>query len=237
MKGVTGRTFAPQNPRVLIQNVFAGDASELSDSQRTEALAVVGVGMVTQNQSPAFARGEVRDVFFAPPGIVDDEAQVETVSRSTATFKIGGKKLLLPDLLGGDIAPLAAITVSGVEDGYGFQGATDKNLSGYPADRNAEWSSGQKEGATLRLTWKTPQKIDGIALYDRTNLNDNATRSELRFSDGTSLEIGALPNDGQTPGDARFSAKVVEWVEWKALNVSKETEHIGLSEIAVFAAP
>ena len=234
MNGVTGRNLAPQSPRSLIQNALTG---ELSSLQQTEALAVVGVGMVTQNQSPIFAPGEVRDVFFSSPGVVDgDETRVETVSRSKAFFKIDGQTVRFPVIFGADdIARNATVSGSGTENGYGFSGAVDQVLSGYPTDRDAEWSAGQKEGATLRLTWKTPQKIDRIALYDRPNLTDQMTRSQLTFSDGTSLEVDALPNDGETPVEIRFPAKTVEWVEWKALEV--RGDNAGLSEIAVFRAP
>ncbi len=234
MKGVTGRDFAPQAPRQLAQAALAG---EITTAQRDEALAVVGVGIVTKNQSPVFAPGDIRDAVFAPEGVTDDAAHVETVSHSKASFQIGGKTVRLPELFGpDDIAPDATVTVSGVEDGYGFAGATDRNLGGYPGERGLEWSASTKEGATIRLTWKTPQRIDHIALYDRPNVNDNVLRSQLTFSDGTTLEVGPLPNDGDTSTDARFPAKTVDWVEWKALSMSPLSEHAGLSEIAVFRA-
>lgn len=236
MKGVTGRDFAPQSPRELLQNALTGELSgEMTDAQRDEALAVVGVGVVAQNQSPILARGDVRDVVYAP-GVLDSAPTVETVSRSKVTLRVGGQKMMLPNLLGGDIAPAAKVTVSGAENGYGFAGATDKMPGGYPDDRNNEWSSGQKVGATIRLTWKTPQRIDRVALFDRPNENDNATRSLLTFSDGSTVEVGALPNDGQTPAEARFAPKTVRWVEWKVLAVSDATENVGLGEFAVFAA-
>jgi hypothetical protein len=114
-------------------------------------------------------------------------------------------------------------------------GAVDTILGGYPGNKAAEWSSGQKAGATLRLTWKTPQKINRIALYDRPNEIDNVTRSQLTFSDGTTLEVGPLPDNGETANEVQFPAKTVEWVEWKALDMHGANS--GLSEIAVFRAP
>ncbi len=233
MSGVTGRDFAPQSPRDLLRSALKEIAS---NTQRDAVLAVVGVGVVSKNQSPIYARGDVRDVVYAPPGVLDDAPKVETVSRSTATFEVGGSTLMVPDPVFGDIAPQATATVSGNEGGYGPQGAIDKIPGGYPDNRANEWSSGQKEGATMRLTWKTPQRIDRIALFDRPNENDNATKSLLTFSDGTQIEVGPLPNDGKTPADVRFPAKTVEWVEWKALAVSDNTLNIGLGEFAVFPA-
>jgi hypothetical protein len=234
MKGVLGRDFMPQSSQQLIESALA---LEPPKPERDEALAVVGVGLVTLNQSPTFAPGNMRDIVFAPVSVTDD-VRTETISRSKASIQIGGKTVHLPEIFGpDDIAPEATVTVSGVEGGYGFAGATDKVLGGYPGDARAEWSSGQKVGATLRLTWKTPQKINRIALYDRPNLNDNVTSSQLTFNDGTTLTLGALPNDGNTPYDVSFPDKTVEWVEWKVLAMSPKSENAGLSEIAVFRAP
>ncbi|RYX80831.1 DUF5110 domain-containing protein [bacterium] len=235
MGGLTGRDFAPQPLRSLVKSALS---SQLTTAERTEALAVVGVGIVSLNQSPVMATGDVRDVVFAPEGIVDDAPRVETISRSKASFSIDGERLNLPEIFGpDDIAPQATVTVSGLEGGYGFAGATDKVLGGYPNDRGAEWSANQKEGATIRLTWKTPQSINRIALYDRPNTNDNLLRSQLTFSDGTTIQVGPLPNDGDLPAEVRFPAKTIEWVEWKALEMTPSSEHAGLSEIAVFRAP
>ena len=233
MTGAMGRDFAPQAPRDLLRNALK---NVTSSEERDAALAVVGVGIVAKNQSPIFAKGDVRDVVYAPPGILDEVPKIETLSRSSARFEIGGDTLLWPDPVFGDIAPDATATVSGVENGYGFRGATDKIPGGYPENRDNEWSSGQKVGATIRLTWKTPQKIDRIALFDRPNANDHALKSQLTFSDGTTLEVGALPNDGKTPAETRFAPKTVTWVEWKALEISAQTENIGLGEFAVFPA-
>jgi alpha-glucosidase (family GH31 glycosyl hydrolase) len=232
MSGLTGRDFATQPLRQLAKSALA---APLTNAERVEALAVVGVGVIPMNQSPVMAPGDVRDVVFAPADVVDDETRIETVSRSRASFSIGGEKLNLPEIFGpDDIAPGATVSVSGLESGYGFAGATDKVLGGYPGDRDAEWSADKKEGATIRLSWKTPQKINRIALYDRPNINDNVLRSQLTFSDGTTLEVGPLPNEGDLPAEVRFADKTVEWVEWKALEMSTSSEHAGLSEIAVF---
>jgi alpha-glucosidase (family GH31 glycosyl hydrolase) len=234
LKGVMGRDFAPQPSRDLAQQVLG---AALTKAERDEALAVLGIGVITQNQSPVFAPGDMRDIVFAPLDVTDD-VRTETVSRSKASIQIGGKTVRLPESFDADdIASEATVTVSGVEGNYGFAGATDKVLGGWPGDVRAEWSSGQKVGATLRLTWKTPQKINRIALYDRPNLNDNVTSSQLTFSDGTTLTLGTLPNDGNTPYEVSFPDKTVVWVEWKALAMSPKSGNAGLSEIAVFRTP
>ena len=77
MSGVTGRAFAPQSPRDLLRSALKEIAS---NTQRDAVLAVVGVGVVSKNQSPIYARGDVRDVVYAPPGVLDEAPKIETVS-------------------------------------------------------------------------------------------------------------------------------------------------------------
>ena len=107
------------------------------------------------------------------------------------------------------MAGTAKVTASGVEGGYSVDGATDGVVGGYPGDKSQEWSAGSTVGATLTLTWATPQTIDHILLYDRPNLTDQITSGLITFSDGTTLPVGALPNDAKTPFDLRFPAKTV----------------------------
>jgi alpha-glucosidase (family GH31 glycosyl hydrolase) len=233
MQALTGRTFSPQSPRTLLKQAMA---SNLTSEQITEALAIVGVGVVRKNLSPTFMNGEVRDVVYSPEGVLDDAPKVSTVSRSRVTIKVDGRDVSLPNaLLGSDnIASKAKITVSGVENGYGSAGATDGIIGGYPTNRNAEWASGQKDTSSIRLTWDTAQTIDRVALFDRVNTVDHITSGVLRFSDGTSIPVGALENDASSPTELRFAPKTVTWVEFQVQAVTGPTEGSGLAEIAVF---
>jgi hypothetical protein len=235
MTALTGRDFAPQSPRDLLKTAMSGD---MDGDEMKEALAVVGVGVVRKNLSPTFTNGEVRDIVYAPEGVLDDTPFVSTVSQSRATLKFDGQVLRLPNgLLGNNnIAAAARVKVSGIEPGYGQSGANDGEVSGYPNNSRAEWASGQKENTSIRLDWDTPQTIDRIALFDRINVNDNILKGILTFSDGTTVDVGALPNDGETPFLAKFPAKTVNWVEFKVLAVSSTTEGSGLAEISVFRA-
>ncbi len=135
-----------------------------------------------------------------------------------------------------NVAGVAKVTASGVEGGYSIDGATDGVVGGYPGDKSQEWSAGGTVGATLTLTWATPQTIDRILLYDRPNLTDQITSGEIAFSDGTTLSVGALPNDAKTPLTLRFPAKTVTALTFKVTSVKPGTENAGLAEIAVFRA-
>ncbi|RYG73228.1 DUF5110 domain-containing protein [bacterium] len=235
MTALTGRTFTPQSSRDLLKNALAG---EMTGEQTTEAMAIVGVGMVRKNLSPTFINGEIRDVFYAADGVLDGVPAVNTSSSSRANIRFNGRTLILPNaLIGSDnLARSAKVTLSGIETGYSEGGINDLDVSGYPDNAKAEWASGQKEGSTVRLTWPAPQSIDHIALYDRVNLTDHVTSGTLTFSDGSTVPVGELPNDGATPAEIRFAPKTVAWVEFKVTAVSADSKGVGLAEMAVFSA-
>ena len=69
-----------------------------------------------------------------------------------------------------------------------------------------------------------------MILYDRPNLDDQILGGTLLFSDGSSIQVGALPNDG-SPLSINFTARNVSWVKFR---VDQATGWIGLSEIEVF---
>ncbi|RYG71281.1 DUF5110 domain-containing protein, partial [bacterium] len=235
MTALTGRTFAPQAPRDLLKSAMT---SGLTSDQTTEALAVVGVGMIRKNLSPTFTKGEIRDIFYAPEGILDEVPAVTTTSQSRAQIRFDGQSINLPNaILGSDnIAPTAKVTLGSIQDGYGEGGVNDLNVSGYPINGRQEWSSGKNEGSTVRLSWDTAQSINRVALFDRINLTDHIRAGVLTFSDGSTIAVGELPNDGSTPADIRFAPKTVNWVEFKVTAVSEISESVGLAEIAVFKA-
>ncbi len=132
-----------------------------------------------------------------------------------AAFTINGMAFHLPvapppntDLqTDANLTQNAKVTVSGVEEGYGMDGAVDGVVGGYPDNKTQEWSSGGKEGSWLRLGWDTPQTVSRIVLWDRPNPIDQITSGMLAFSDGSSLPVGALPNDAKTGLTLSFSVQ------------------------------
>ena len=158
-----------------------------------------------------------------------------TVAGSTYTLQgdvNAGSELTSSD----NVTQYAAVSVSGSENGYSAEGAVDGLLGGYPGVKSQEWSAGSTLGAWIRLDWTSPQTIDRVSLYDRPNLTDQVTAGTLTFSDGSSVSVGALPNDGRTPAEVRFPAKTVTWVKFTISSVKDGTQNAGLSEIGVFKA-
>jgi alpha-glucosidase (family GH31 glycosyl hydrolase) len=116
--------------------------------------------------------------------------------------------------------------------------AIDGIVDGYPHDQSKEWASkGEKTGAWIKLSWPQPFGASSVALYDRPNLNDHILTGMLEFSDGSKMNVGALPNDAATPLILSFPKKSIQWLKFTVTQVAPTTENVGLAEIAVFQDP
>ncbi|MDP4240794.1 MAG: hypothetical protein Q8904_15130, partial [Bacteroidota bacterium] len=84
------------------------------------------------------------------------------------------------------------------------------------------------------LNWKEPQKISKIWLFDRPDLKNQITSGMLVFSDGSTINVSALPNSGNVTKEITFPEKKATWLAFIIKSVSKTTTNVGLAEIAVF---
>ncbi len=134
-----------------------------------------------------------------------------------------------------NIAPRATVTVSSTHPDYSPGGLTDGMVDGFPGDIHREWcTSGERNTATVRLTWKDEQAIDRVWLFDRRNDLDQVRSGVLFFSDGSSIKVSELPDDGSKGLAIKFPAKHVKWLIFAVNEVKPSTLNIGLAEIAVF---
>jgi hypothetical protein len=136
--------------------------------------------------------------------------------------------------LSSNIASLSSVTASSEDASTGQLAikAVDGVISGYPNDYTAEWATnGQLAGAWINLGWTKSYVVDKIVLFDRPNLSDNVLSGTLTFSDGTSIVVGQLANDG-TGNTISFAAKTITWVKF-TINGAVGS-NIGLSEFQVF---
>jgi len=136
-----------------------------------------------------------------------------------------------------NVAPKAKVTVSSTHSGYKAEAVIDGVVGGYPEDTTAEWASdGEKASAFVRLNWDSPQRIDRVWLFDRPNTHaDQVTSGNLIFSDGSTLNIGELPDDASAAKEISFPAKEVTWLMFIVSSVKPQTLNIGLAEIAFFS--
>ena len=143
-----------------------------------------------------------------------------------------------PTASGPNIAALATVTVSSqnAEAGQAARSAVDGVVGGYPTDSQSEWSSlAQKAGAWLTLSWPCPVSVNSIVLHDRPNLDDQITAGTLTFSDGSTLTIGALPNDGSGL-TLDLGGRTVTSLSLAVDEASATTNNVGLSEIEVMGS-
>jgi LmbE family N-acetylglucosaminyl deacetylase len=112
--------------------------------------------------------------------------------------------------------------------------AIDGVIDGYPGDYTREWATvGGGAGSWLKLTWNSAQTFDTIVLYDRPNGNDQITGGNIQFSDGSTVNVGTLPNDGSAY-TLTFAAKTVTSLQLNITSVSASTQNVGLAEIQVY---
>src|SRR6185369_4408819 len=76
--------------------------------------------------------------------------------------------------------------------------AVDRVVDGWPGKPEHEWtSSGERQGAWLKLEWPRPVRVDRIVLYDRPNVIDNVTSGALFVDDDPEpIATSALAPDG-----------------------------------------
>ncbi len=109
------------------------------------------------------------------------------------------------------------------------------NISGVPYEPTKEWvSGGELGGAWLLLNWPAAVRIAQVNLYDRPDTTENILSGTLTFSDGTSLNVGALPTNGMVM-PVTFAPKTVTWVRFTVNNAVGTAT--GLSEIQVLGVP
>jgi hypothetical protein len=133
-----------------------------------------------------------------------------------------------------NIARDAVVTVSSTHPDYSAGAAVDGAVDGYPADTSREWASnGERNTAMIRLTWPTARKINRVWLFDRPNDLDQVVSGMLVFS----IATGELPDNGKKGLEISFEPKTVNSVAFMVDTTKPSTLNIGLSEIAVFAAP
>ncbi|NYD74978.1 discoidin domain-containing protein [Leifsonia soli] len=93
-----------------------------------------------------------------------------------------------------------------------------------------EWVSRGELKPSITLTLPGTQTINQVTLGDRPNLTDQVRAGVLSFSDGSTVEVGALGNDG-TPRKISFAGRQASWVKFQVTD--GVGSNVGLSEFEV----
>jgi LmbE family N-acetylglucosaminyl deacetylase len=113
--------------------------------------------------------------------------------------------------------------------------AVDGLALGYPRNPAEEWATVRgHEGSWIQLDFPAPTVVNGVVLADRPNLSDQVTGATLLFSDGTTVAIGALANNGSS-GSFRFASRTTTSVRVTITSVSGSTQNAGLAELETYA--
>lgn len=217
------------------------------------------IGTITLS-GPALAGGSVVALSSGQPGVAAPPPSVTIPAGSTSvTFSITTQPLSSPvsvtlsaNYVGGtlstplrvapyvspNLATIATVSVSSEATAYQQLGikAIDGIVDGSPApgDYTKEWSTnGQLAGAWINLSWSAPVTVSQVVLYDRPNLTDNITAGTLLFSDGSTVSVGALPNNG-APLAVSFTSRTVTALTFTVNSATGQ--NIGLAEIAVIGS-
>ena len=223
-------TFAPRTVRSLRLTVNevsrATENIGLAELQVYETAGASG-GDARQERPAAVPRGTP----VAPtPGATERPPS----ATSTSTGPIASAPAVVEP---GNIAPAAAVRASSERaPTQAARKAVDGVLTGYPSAPDHEWATtAETAGAWIELSWTSPRRIGRVRLHDRPNLDDQVRSGTLTFSDGTSVPVGVLGNDG-APVDVDVSPRSVRWVRFTIDAVGGSTANVGLAEILVFEA-
>ena len=161
---------------------------------------------------------------------------VEDVLGLKKTGTTTWKTALQPDMPSSptitNVARFAKVSVSSENKEAGLVGANA--VDGTVSDMHQEvsdWASRGDAGAWIRLDWPSEVEVWEVVLYDRPNMRDHILGGVLRFSDGSQVNVGALPNDG-APFRVEFNPRTITWMQFKV--TTADGGNPGLQEIEVF---
>ena len=86
----------------------------------------------------------------------------------------------------------------------------------------------------IQLDWDHAIYTNKVILYDRVDEQSHCAAGTLFFSDGSSVTVNLIPNDG-APRVVDFDTRKTEWIRFQMTD--GEGQDLGLSEIEVYPAP
>ena len=236
--GATGGPFTPPSATYTLQNSgYSALTWGASQTQPWVTLSLNGGSLAPGAPATVTVSLNANAASLAAGSYSDTVTFTNTTNGSGNTTR--AVNLAVTTAQTPNIAPLATVTAStqNTATGQTADKAVDGVIDGYPGDYTREWATtGQGVGAWLNLAWSASYSVTQVVLYDRPNLDDNITSATLAFSDGSSIVVGPLNNNG-TATTYSFPARVVTGLRMTVTGVSSSTGSVGLSEIQVYGIP
>ncbi|ROZ69403.1 PIG-L family deacetylase [Ramlibacter sp. WS9] len=224
----------------IIDRVTLIDRPNEYDQIMSGALVLSGGGVAASSESVGVVEnldGRRTVVEFAKRPATTVRLNIQTVSAATQSVGLSEIKVHGPPQFGTNHALTATVTASSqsTSTSQSAAKAIDDVVGGYPGDSSKEWATvGGQAGSWLRLAWSTARKVNQVILHDRVNTYDQVMSGKLTFSDGTSVDVGNLNDDG-SPTPVVFPERLVSWVKFEILAVKNANQSsTGLAEIRVF---
>ncbi len=218
--------ISPSQTSTLSVSAFDVDGDAIQYSWTSDGGSVTGNGSTATFTPPSNSPSAYYTVTATADdghgGSIQNSTFVKVTPASQQPISLGGT---------------SSVTVSSENaiDGQLGIKAVDGVIDGYPGDFTKEWATvGQTSGAWIQLNWSAPVTLSKIILHDRPNASDNILSGTLSFSDGSTLPVGQLPNDG-TGLTLNFSARAVTNVRLQVNSAAGK--NIGLAELEVFGVP
>jgi glucose/arabinose dehydrogenase len=235
---VNGESPAPTANAGPAQSVASGASVTLDGSASSSGSGQPLTYKWTQTAGPAVTLSSAtaeKPTFTAPTGPANLTFSLVVSDGSKSSAPSSVEIAVNAPVTSTNVAPLATATATSQAINQEAKKAIDTVISGYPKLPTAEWASvNGKAGTTLTLKWAKSYNLDHVVLYDRPNADDQITSGKLTFSDGQSVNFGALANAG-TPGlTVSFPPHATTSLVMTATGVAATTKNIGLSEIEAF---
>ncbi|SFJ57954.1 F5/8 type C domain-containing protein [Paenibacillus sp. UNC496MF] len=126
---------------------------------------------------------------------------------------------------------LARTATATASSAFSSNYAASKAIDGITGVHDSgEWASQGELNPWLQLDWSSSQTVNKITFFDRTNNLDWAPGGTLTFSDGSSLSVTGIPNNG-SPHSVTFPSKDITWVKFQVSGGSGL--NVGLSELKI----
>lgn len=228
--------FATEEVTLLSEKSYSPQPADGADNPSiwSSLCWAAGKGSVKHNvyfgtSNPPPFIGEQKDTIYQPERLLTKTKYYWRIDEANSAGVTVGDVWTF-SIENGNIAPEAEVMVSSEYADPNW--SKEKLVDGIvKMNGKGEWASDFETYPWVKLTWDTLRTINKVVLYDRPHSGVAVYRGTLTFSDGTSIEVGELPNNGDAL-EVNFESRQVTWLKFQVDESPGSTT--GLAEIEVY---